>query len=136
MSDLTTLELHACVPSRDFEISKRFYTDLGFTMEWSDPHLAYFRHGGIAFLLQSAFVEAVAKYLMMHLMVQDLDAWWLLVSDQQIATKYAQTNFKLAVPPVSAAEFAAVAAQHPGAIRDFVIFDPTGVLWRIAELRR
>src|SRR5262245_939423 len=41
MGALTTIELKAFVPARDFELSKRFYQDLGFTMSWCDNDLAY-----------------------------------------------------------------------------------------------
>jgi len=35
MSEMTTIEAKAFVPARDFELSKRFYQDLGFAVAWS-----------------------------------------------------------------------------------------------------
>ena len=40
--DMATVEIKAFVPSTDFELSKRFYLDLGFEMAWSSDDMAYF----------------------------------------------------------------------------------------------
>ena len=45
MRDLTAIEIKAFVPAKDFELSKRFYQDLGFIVAWSSDGLAYIRHG-------------------------------------------------------------------------------------------
>lgn len=119
MANLATVELKAFVPARDFALSKRFYTDLGFMLAWSDDDLAYFHHGTVSFLLQNLYVEAHAKNFMMHLLVDDVDAWRRQIDDAGLVTEYGVQ--------VSAVEL------RPWRMRDFVLFDPTGVLWRIAQ---
>ena len=119
MSTLSTVELKAFVPARDFALSKQFYQDLGFTMPWSDDDLASMRHGNVSFLLQNYYVKELADNFMMHLLVEDVDAWWARVQEKQIAEKY---GVKV-LPP----------EQRPWKMRDFVVIDPSGVLWRIAE---
>lgn len=119
MPNLKTLELKAFVPSKDFELSQQFYRDLGFTVEWSNDGLAFLRHGLSKFLLQKYYVKEFAENLMMHLLVDDVDAWWAQVTNQNIASRYGVR----ASPP----------ERRPWGIRDFVIFDPSGVLWRIGE---
>jgi hypothetical protein len=119
MTNLATVELKAFVPSKDFELCKQFYQDLGFTVEWSNEGLAYIRHGESKFLLQKYYVKEFAENLMMHLLVEDVDAWWQQVNDRNIISKYGVG----AGPP----------EQRPWGIRDFVLFDPTGVLWRIGQ---
>jgi hypothetical protein len=52
MSDMTTVEIKAFVPARDFALSKSFYQDLGFVVAWSSDDLAYLRHGNASFLLR------------------------------------------------------------------------------------
>jgi len=42
MHDLTAIELKAFVPAKDFEKSRRFYQDLGFTTAWSSDGLGTF----------------------------------------------------------------------------------------------
>lgn len=117
--DLETIELKAFVPSKDFERSKRFYQDLGFTIRWSSDELAYLNHGNSTFLLQNFYEKGLAENFMMHLSVKNVDDWWDHVKSQQIAEKY---NVKVTEPE-----------QRPWKMRDFILIDPAGVLWRIAE---
>ena len=119
MSDMTTIEAKAFVPARDFALSKRFYQDLGFDLAWSSEDLAYLRHGNSSFLLQNFYNKDHAGNFMMHLLVEDVDAWWRHVQTQGMAVKY---SVKVEPP-----------ADRPWGMRDFVIVDPTGVLWRIAQ---
>lgn len=114
---LETVEIKAFVPSRDFELSKAFYVDLGFEVAFSDDSLAYLKAGECAFLLQRFYVKEHAENFMMHMLVADVDAWWRRVEASGLPAKYAVK----ASPP----------EDRPWAIRDFVITDPTGVLWRI-----
>ena len=119
MANLTTVEVKAFVPAKDFELSKRFYQDLGFDLAWSDDHLAYFRRGASSFLLQNFYDEVHAGNFMMHLLVEDVDAWSRYVLAQGIATKY---GVKIEPPE-----------DRAWGLRDFVLVDPTGVLWRIGQ---
>lgn len=114
---LQTVEIKAFVPARNFELSKRFYTDLGFTVAWSSDDLAYLHAGSCSFLLQNFYRQELADNFMMHLLVADVDAWWQRVLDQQLVERY-----DLRVQPPQ---------EQPWGIRDFVIIDPSGVLWRI-----
>jgi uncharacterized glyoxalase superfamily protein PhnB len=116
---LDTVEIKAFVPAKDFELSKRFYTDLGFTVAWSSDELAYVRAGQTSFLLQKFYVSEHAENFMMHMLVVDVDAWWRHLQAQDIAGRYGVR----VVPPM----------DQPWGMRDFVVIDPTGVLWRIAQ---
>jgi catechol 2,3-dioxygenase-like lactoylglutathione lyase family enzyme len=118
MRDLTAVEIKAFVPAKDFELSKRFYQDLGFTVAWSSEDLAYIRHGHTSFLLQR-FQEDAPDNFMMHLLVRDVDSWWSHVQDQDIVAKYG-----VMIEPVS---------DKPWGLRDFAISDPSYVLWRIGQ---
>ena len=86
MRNMRTVEIKAFVPAKDFALCKRFYQDLGFTLAWSNDGLAYFRHGNSSFLLQN-FSPAPDNF-MMHLLVEDVDAWWQHVQEQKIVEKY------------------------------------------------
>jgi catechol 2,3-dioxygenase-like lactoylglutathione lyase family enzyme len=119
VSELRTVELKAFVPSKDFTISKQFYQDLGFELAWSSDDLAYLRRGAFSFLLQKFYNKEHADNFMMHLLVEDVEAWWSHVEAQGLTAKYAVS--------------AEAPADKPWGIRDFVITDPTGVLWRIGQ---
>src|SRR5215467_14408160 len=83
MSDMTIAEIKAFVPARDFALSKQFYEDLGFTIAWSDSDLSYLRCGACSFLLQNFYHPEHAGNFMMHLLVDDVEAWWRHVEKKQ-----------------------------------------------------
>ena len=113
------MEIKAFVPAKDFALSKRFYEELGFETPWSDDTLAYMRLGGTAFFLQNFYVAEHAGNFMMHLIVQDVESWWARLQQSDIAGRYGVHT----VPP----------QDQPWRQRDFVLTDPSGVLWRIAQ---
>ena len=117
MRDLTAIEIKAFVPAKEFEVSRRFYDDLGFTVAWSSDGLAYIRHGNAGFLLQE-FREGIDNF-MMHRLVQDVDSWWSHIQAEGIVAKYG-----VMIEPVS---------DKPWGLRDFAISDPSNVLWRIGQ---
>jgi catechol 2,3-dioxygenase-like lactoylglutathione lyase family enzyme len=119
MHNMTTIEAKAFVPSRDFALSKRFYQDLGFELAWSSEDLAYFRHGNSSFLLQNFYNKEHAGNFMMHLLVENVEVWWSHVLAEGLAAKY---DVKVEPP-----------ADRSWGIRDFIVVDPTGVLWRIGQ---
>jgi uncharacterized glyoxalase superfamily protein PhnB len=118
MGNMTAVEIKAFVPAKDFALAKQFYEDLGFTIAWSDDDLAYVRHGQASFLLQNFYKKAPDNF-MMHMLVEDVDAWWQHVQAQDLSAKYGVKT----EPP----------ADRPWGMRDFVIVDPTSVLWRIGQ---
>lgn len=117
--DLRTVEIKAFVPARDMDLSLHFYRDLGFEVPWSSEELAYLHAGDCSFLLQKFYVPEHAGNFMMHLLVADVAAWWRRVEAQNLAERYGVR----ASPP----------EDRPWRIRDFVLTDPTGVMWRIGQ---
>src|SRR5687768_15949142 len=119
MENLRVTEIKAFVPAKDFKLSKQFYVDLGFTMASDDDDIAYFHFDHVSFLLQDFCAESLAENFMMHILVEDVDAWWNHVSESGIASKY-----DVKVTNIEA---------QPWRMRDFCLFDPSGVLWRIGQ---
>jgi len=119
MPNLNVTEVKAFVPARDFELSKRFYQDLGFTLASEGGGVAYFHHGHSSFLLQDFCVEEHIDNFMMHLLVESVDDWYQHINGAGIPEKY-----QVKIGPVEV---------QPWRMRDFVLFDPSGVLWRIAQ---
>ncbi len=118
-SPLSVVEIKAFVPARDFELSKSFYKDIGFTMASDGGGVAYFHFGNSSFLLQDYCDELFPENFIMHLLVADVDAWWNHINASGVVTKYGvkQTSIEL----------------QPWRMRDFCLTDPAGVLWRIAQ---
>ncbi len=119
MPNLRAIEIKAFVPAKDFELSKRFYQDVGFTKASDANGVAYFHHGEASFLLQDFYVEDLAGNLMMHLLVEDVDSWWNQIHEADIAGKYSVKVTEIAL--------------QPWRMRDFVLADPSGVMWRIGQ---
>jgi len=117
--NLNAVEIKAFIPAKDFALSKRFYQDIGFVMASDGGGVAYFQHQHVSFLLQDFYVKELAGNFMMHLLVEDVDAWWRKLQNADIANQYGVH--------ISAVE------QQPWRMRDFVMADPSGVLWRIGQ---
>ncbi len=119
MSTLRVTEIKAFVPARDFALSKQFYKDIGFTMASEGGGVAYFHVGSASFLLQDFCVDALADNFMMHLLVEDVDAWRAQIEQSGVVAKYG-----VKITPTE---------QQPWRMRDFCLADPSGVLWRIGQ---
>jgi catechol 2,3-dioxygenase-like lactoylglutathione lyase family enzyme len=128
LSDLTEarmapskiLNLMAFVPAKDFELSRRFYRDLGFHENWGDSQACEFELEGFRFLLQNFYVKDHAGNFMMSLLVEDADKWWEYIQSIALAKKY---DLYMAKPPT----------LQPWGLRVLYLTDPTGVLWHIAD---
>jgi uncharacterized glyoxalase superfamily protein PhnB len=120
MGNHGVLDLKAFVPARNFALSRRFYAELGFVEKWHNDQVSEFEIDGFRFLLQNFFAEGLAENFMMHLHVQDGDAWWKRISDAALKEKY---QLYMARPP----------ALQPWGLRVLFISDPSGVLWHIAD---
>jgi len=114
------IDMKAFVPAKDHEISKAFYTDLGFTINWSNDEIAELQIGSFRFLLQKFYVAQHAGNFMMSLNVENADAWWEHIQRKDFAKKYPGIMSK---PP----------QMQPWGLRVLYLSDPTGVLWHIAE---
>ena len=102
------------VPAKDFEVSKRFYVSLGFTMseDWDDT--ADFALNGHTFRLQNYYVQEWANNFMFVIGVDDVDAW-----------------HQRALEMLSSKTFPSMRIKAPETIngsRVLHVWDPTGVL--------
>ena len=120
MAGDAVLDLKAFVPAQDPAVSRQFYTDLGFTMNWANEEIAELQAGNFRFLLQKFYVKAHAGNFMMQLMVEDADVWWRKISQARLAQKY---------PGI----MARAPALQPWGLRVLYLSDPSGVLWHIAD---
>ena len=115
--------LRPFLPAKDFEISMRFYADLGFEISLLGDKLAHVGFGNFTFLLQDYFVKEWAENFMMHLMVDELDVWWDHIVSLDLAVKFG-------VPPPQPP------ALQSWGLRVAYVIDPSGVLWHVAQRRK
>ena len=109
------------VPTKDFDLSKRFYEALGFE-KLLDGDVAIFNAGSGGFILQRHYEEGWAGNFMMQLMVDDLDAWWTHIESLDLPR-----NFGVPVPREP--------TMQPWGLRVAYVTDPAGVLWHVAQRR-
>jgi catechol 2,3-dioxygenase-like lactoylglutathione lyase family enzyme len=109
------------LPTRDFELSKRFYEAIGFE-KVLDGDVAIFNAGSGGFILQRPSDTGPTGNLMMQLMVDDVDAWWDRVESLQLPSRFG-------VPAPRAP------ALQPWRLRIAFVVDPAGVLWHVAQRR-
>ena len=121
-ADLKALEIKAFVPARDYELSRRFYADVGFEETSEFEGVACFVLDGCSFLLQHFYEPAHAGNFMMHLRVTDADAWHRRLVEQELVARYREHDVRMTPP-----------ADRPWRMRDFHLIDPSGVLWHIGH---
>ena len=114
------LALRPFVPARDYALSQRFYQRLEFRLTHSDDNVAFFKHGPFGFILQNFYLKDMAENFVMQLMVRDVDSWWARVEPDKLAEEFG-------VRPAQAPE------MQPWGLRVGFVFDPSRVLWHIAE---
>lgn len=117
--NLNVIELKAFIPSKDFEISKQFYKDLGFIQKSDGDGVAYFTFEHISFLLQDFYTKEFAENLTMHLLVENVESWYLSILEKELDKKY---QIRLTIPE-----------ERPWRMIDFTFQDPSGVCWRVAQ---
>jgi len=114
--------LRTFLPTKDFDLSKRFYEALGFD-KVVDGEVAIFdtaEQGGI--ILQRYYNTEWAENLMLSLRVDDLDAWWAHIDSLDLPG-----NFGVRPP--------ARPKEYPWGLREVHVIDPAGVLWHIVQAR-
>ena len=84
--------------------------------------MAYFHRDHAASLLCDDDSAALDGGFHMHLLVQDVDAWWQHVQATGVAEAFAEHGVHVGT-----------IQQQPWRTRDFTLTDPSGVVWRIAQ---
>lgn len=104
----------------EFEKSLRFYEAIGFHAYRLGEMLAEMSLGAHAFLLQGCCVKEWAGNMVMHVLVNDVQAWWQHVHSLDLAGQFG-------ISPPSAPRV------EPWGLTVGYVTDPAGVLWHFAE---
>ena len=120
MPNLNVSEIRAFIPARNFALAKQFYAALGCEVKDVDPRLALVTLGTCHFYIQDYYLKDVAENSMLHLTVDDAQAWHEHVAAVLRDSKFAGTRVQ------------APKRQPYGALVTFV-HDPTGVLLHLCQ---
>lgn len=111
------------LPAKEFATSLRFYEAIGFEAHRLGDTLAELSLGAHAFLLQGHYVKEWAENTVMHVLVNDVHAWWQHINSLDLANQFGVS------PP-------AAPRIEPWGLTVAYVFDPTGVLWHFAEVTK
>jgi catechol 2,3-dioxygenase-like lactoylglutathione lyase family enzyme len=107
------------IGARDFETSRRFYSDLGFAESILSAQISYFERFGLGFYLQAAYVKDWVENTMIFIEVEDVYLFWEELLAMELPSKY--KNVRLV--PVKELAWG----------RECFLHDPSGVLWHFGE---
>ena len=113
----TVKALRPVAPAKDFENSRRFYEELGFSPERLSEGLVEMHLGSFSFILQDYYVAQWADNFVFHIRVTDVSQW----RDRSVSLDLAARFGVRATAPH---------LESWGLVVG--IIDPSGVLWRIA----
>jgi hypothetical protein len=111
------------LPAKEFQTSLRFYEAIGFEAYRLGDTLAELSLGSYAFLLQGYYVKEWAENTVMHVLVNDVHAWWQHINSLDLANQFGVS------PPVPP-------RVEAWGLTVTYVFDPTGVLWHFAEVTK
>jgi hypothetical protein len=111
--------LRTFVPAKDYMLSRQFYQRLGFEVSSLTDDLSLCKAGGFEFLLQKYYQKEWADNFMMHMDVNNVDAWWDHLQSLNLEKEF--KGIKL-MPPVNE-DWARVCR----------LIDPSGVLWHFSQ---
>lgn len=102
------------IGTKDFEISRNFYRDLGFEEVTLGENMSVFKSGEMAFYLQNAYVKDWVDNTMIFMEVDDVARFYEELLNLDLTAKY---NVK--ITPI----------RHEDWGSECFLHDPSGILW-------
>lgn len=110
------------IGAKDYEVSRNFYKDLGFTEVIITPDMSLFSTGATGFYLQNAYVKDWVDNTMIFMEVEDVHRFWRELSALNLDTKYETVR----LVPVRELPWG----------RECFVHDPSGILWHFGEFSK
>ncbi len=120
MLNLGASDVKAFIGSRDFDLSRDFYVAMGFKLNFETGDIAELELGNCRFDLQDYYQRQWCENSMLHITVEDAEAW------------HRNAQSVLASRTYGAARVKAPEMQDYGALVTHV-WDPVGVLLHFAQ---
>ena len=114
---MNVTDIKVFVPSKDYEISKSFYSEIGFKAEFITDDLTLFQNGACSLYLQRFYNQELADNFMLQICVSDIEeAFDVCLSSEH----------KTSIMPIQQEAWAKV----------FYLWGPAGELLHITEFDR
>ncbi len=114
-----TKSIRPFIGAKDYELSRRFYRDLGFQEVVLSHDMCLFKTEQIAFYLQKAYVRDWIDNTMIFVEVEDVDAYWKELSALDLPAKYQGVR----LTPIRDDDWG----------RECFLHDPSGILWHFGQ---
>lgn len=105
--------------AKEFEVSRRFYRDMGFEEIPTAYNMSYFKMGNFGFYLQDAYVKDWVDNTMIFMEVENVESHLEAIKKLELTVKYD----KVRVSEISYNDWG----------NEFFMHDPSGILWHIGE---
>ncbi len=113
------ISIRPFIGAKDFELSRRFYRDLGFEETVLSTNMSVFKMQGISFYLQDAYVKDWIDNTMIFMEVEDVGRFWEELQALNLMAKYEEVRLM----PIKEYDWG----------RECFLHDPSGILWHIGE---
>jgi len=110
------------IGAKDYNVSRRFYLDLGFTEVVLSNDMSLFKTDQIGFYLQNAYVKDWIDNSMIFVEVEDVDHYWNELLALDLVVKY--PGVKL------------IPVRHYDWGKEFFMHDPSGILWHFGQFKK
>jgi len=115
--------IRAFIGAKDFNLSKAFYTDLGFEESPISNYMCYFKISEtLGFYLQNAYVKDWIDNTMIFIEVNNVEDYWNELQNLGLHHKY--ENVKL------------TAIKNDSWGSECFLHDPSGILWHFGEFKK
>jgi len=118
----TIKSIRPFIGAKDYELSRKFYRDLGFEEVILSNDMCLFKTNQFGFYLQNAFVKDWIDNTMIFLEVDDVDRYWKELLELDLSNKYQGVK----LTPIRHYEWG----------KECFIHDPSGILWHIGEFKK
>ena len=109
------------IPAEDYNLSLRFYKDLGFVEVAKIDNAVRLEVHGRGFWLQDYYVKDLADNSMLYIYIDNLEAWWSNIKELNLNENY-EGKAKILSEPHE---------QEGSLMMQFT--DPSSVLWYVRE---
>ena len=113
------LSLEPFIPSgSDFDRSKQFFQELGFSIRWDAGDYVGFERDGCKFILQNYTNVEFAQNLMLNVRISNADEFWQEITEKQLPETFSIRLGKVTNQPYG---------------REVNVIDLAGVCWHFVE---
>jgi catechol 2,3-dioxygenase-like lactoylglutathione lyase family enzyme len=113
------LSIRPFIGAKNFEISRKFYQDLGFQEAVLGYNFSYFHTEGIGFYLQDAYVKDWIDNSMIFMEVDNVERYYQELLALKLPSKYEDVR----LVPIKTNDWG----------KECFLHDPAGILWHFGE---